>query len=60
MPTKNETTEERIERAILKISAMTDEERLEMGERGRKWIHENRSYKILADQYLSEIKKINF
>lgn len=60
MPTKNETTEESIERAILKISAMTDEERLEMGERGRKWIHENRSYKILADQYLSEIKKINF
>lgn len=60
MPTKNETTEESIERAILKISAMTDEERFEMGERGRKWIHENRSYKILADQYLSEIKKINF
>ncbi|NOH65235.1 glycosyltransferase family 4 protein [Vibrio rotiferianus] len=36
----------------------TDEQRSEIGSRGRKWILKNRVYDVLADNYLKEIHKI--
>ena len=41
--------------AIEKLKRLTEQERLEMGARGRAWVLENRNYEILADNFLNGI-----
>ena len=45
-----------IENEILKFYYMTDEERSEIGKRGRKWIMMHRSYRALAKDYMSRLE----
>ncbi len=44
---------EGIAKGIMKLVGISCEEREKMGKRGRKFIKENRTYKILADKFLS-------
>lgn len=46
-----------ISNAILKISAIDNEHRLEMGERGKKFAQKNYNYEILAKNFLEVYKK---
>jgi len=43
--------------AIVALVALPEAERREMGERGKKWILDNRSYEILAERYLAAIEE---
>lgn len=46
-----------IEEAAERLYAMTDEERAQMGARGKAWVTENCEYKILAKRFLNVAKK---
>jgi glycosyltransferase involved in cell wall biosynthesis len=44
--------------AILKLINLTDQELKDMGMKGRKWIYENRTYSMLAADYLNHIVQL--
>ncbi len=46
-----------LKKAILHFTDMTSQERINVGINGRKWIFENRSYDVLAKEYLETIVK---
>jgi len=46
-----------IEEALSMMAELPASERREMGERGKKWILENRSYEVLAARYLAAIEE---
>ncbi|USA46482.1 glycosyltransferase family 4 protein [Acinetobacter sp. C26M] len=57
-PKEGEHVEVGIKDALLSIAQMTPDARNEMGSRGRDWVYKNRSYKLLAEQYLSKIESL--
>ncbi len=46
---------EELSKAILKMKALTPEERAEMGAKGREWIIKNRDYNKLAADFLEAV-----
>ena len=42
---------------ILKIKSLSDEEKMEMGKRGREYVFENHMYHPLAERFLNALKK---
>ncbi len=53
----NSSKTEDLKNAILHYSNMSDQERLNVGKNGFKWIFENRTYDLLAKKYLEAISK---
>ncbi|PXW15374.1 glycosyltransferase involved in cell wall biosynthesis [Chryseobacterium sp. CBTAP 102] len=51
----NSTSAEDIKDAILYYGNMNAEERMEIGDKGRKWIFENRTYPVLGKKYMDAI-----
>ncbi|SIR03517.1 glycosyltransferase family 4 protein [Chryseobacterium sp. RU33C] len=51
----NSTSAEDIKDAILYYGNMSAEERMEIGDKGRKWIFENRTYPVLGKKYMDAI-----
>ncbi|MDR3026315.1 glycosyltransferase family 4 protein [Chryseobacterium sp.] len=51
----NSTSAEDIKNAILYYADMSSEERAAIGDKGRKWIFENRTYPVLGKKYLDAI-----
>ncbi|WP_157966524.1 glycosyltransferase family 4 protein [Fastidiosibacter lacustris] len=49
---------ERLKQEILKFCELTEGEKSKMGERGRKWILEHRSYDKLASEYLEQLERL--
>ncbi|MCP2041415.1 glycosyltransferase involved in cell wall biosynthesis [Neisseria sp. HSC-16F19] len=58
-PQDGETPKEAIIRALSVIGSMSQAERQVMGERGKQWIYQHRSYSLLAQQYLAKIESIS-
>jgi len=50
--------EESLTNAIMTLSSMPSSDLVAMGERGKKWLIENRQWNILADNYLSIIDEL--
>lgn len=50
------SSSDKLKDAILHFSNMSKEQRIQVGQNGRKWIFENRTYEILAKKYLKEIE----
>jgi glycosyltransferase involved in cell wall biosynthesis len=46
-----------LEQAFLKYANLSKEERLKIGQNGRRWIFENRTYSNLAKSYLEKMKE---
>ena len=51
----NSTSAEDIKNAILYYAQMSSEERIAIGDKGRKWIFENRTYPVLGKEYMDAI-----
>jgi len=51
----NSTSSQDIMEAILYYAKISVEERIKIGNKGRKWIFENRTYALLGKQYLNKI-----
>lgn len=49
---------EDLKEAFLFYGDMSNEERLKIGDNGRKWIYQNRTYSKLAKEYLNAIKNL--
>jgi len=49
------TSAEDIKNAILYYATMSSEERIAIGDKGRKWIFENRTYPVLGKKYMDAI-----
>ncbi len=47
---------EPLKKALFDYISLTDEQRVEIGARGKRWIIENRSYVRLAEEYIEKIK----
>lgn len=43
--------------AVMKIKSLSDEEKMEMGKRGREYVFENHMYHPLAERFLNALKK---
>jgi glycosyltransferase involved in cell wall biosynthesis len=54
----NSSSPEDLKNTILHYANMTHQERLKVGENGRKWIFENRTYNLLGKKYLEAINKL--
>lgn len=49
---------EDIKKEIIKFCGLTDQERLDMGNKGRQWILKYRIYSILAKSYIVQLEKL--
>ncbi len=47
-----------IKKELLKFAALTAEQRKAVGEKGRQWILQHRSYEALANQYLNRLDRL--
>lgn len=47
-----------LKKAILEYSNLTKQERVSIGEKGRQWLYQNRTYEKLAENYLEIIDKL--
>jgi glycosyltransferase involved in cell wall biosynthesis len=54
----NSSSPEDLKKIILHYANMTHQERVKVGENGRKWIFENRTYNLLGKKYLEAINKL--
>ena len=57
-PELDRSAEKAIEATLIEISNMTKNELIEIGQRGKTWITKNRSYSVLAKQYLTKIQNL--
>lgn len=54
-PSGSETAESKLKDVLLEFTQMTKEERRAMGQKGKKWIQDNRNYERLATDYMNKI-----
>lgn len=57
-PEEDESSSEAIIRVLCEVAEMPKSEQKMMGERGKQWIYQYRTYALLAQQYLEKIKSI--
>ncbi len=50
---------EEIAEATLKLIGLTEEERHQMGERGKKYVIANHDYQVLADKFIKSVESLN-
>lgn len=54
----NTSNPEVLKDTFISYAEMPEQERLSIGENGRKWIFENRTYDLLANRYLAKINEL--
>lgn len=57
-PKGDESPEDNIQEALLRIASMTPEDRQQLGQKGKAWIKQYRNYRFLSQQYINKIKEL--